>query len=413
MSHSKNQGPALCSRRRASGRVMCHAVFNGTFLSFGAKDDPETQKRFARAKCAWELAGRELTDAVRAAADGRTAPEPASRAPITLAELIAAFVAWAKEHYRDAAGKVSREVYNVELACKPLKDDMGAVYATDFGPKLLTKYQRDLVEKGSSRKTINQRCGVLRRVFRWGAKNELLPASVWHELQTVDGLQRGRSGAKEGREVLPAPRADVESTLPHLPRMVRAMVELQLATGMRPSEVRRFRLDETDMTGEVWLFRPSEHKNSWRGRDRVVSIGPKGQAAIRSVLRPGAQTGFLFDPRVAEAERWAAQRKARVTPFWSGHVAVKARQMAARERRPIGDHYSRLGYPQAVRRACKAAKVPVWTPGQLRHTFATEVRKEFGLDTARTLLGHARVETTQIYAQADTAKAIDAAQRIG
>lgn len=410
MTRSRNQGPTLRTRKLPSGRVVCHATFDGVFLSFGPEDDPETKARFARAKLAWELAGRRLTDDVRAAAyDTR----PAARARVTMAELIERFVAWATEHYRGADGARSGEAYNVALACKPLKEELGAMFAEDFGPKAFAKFQRDLVEKGLARKTVNQRCGIVRRVFRWAAKHELVPASTWHGLQAVDGLQRGRSGAKEGREVKPAPRGDVERTLPFLSPMVRAMVELHLATGMRPSEVCMFRIDETDMSGDVWLFRPRAHKNAWRGRERVIAIGPKGQAAIRSVLRPGAQTGFLFDPRVAEADRSIERREKRQTPPWPSHMRVHEERKARRERRVLGEHYCRLSYTQAVRRACKFAKVPEWTPGQLRHTFATEARKAFGLEISRALLGHARVETTQIYAEVDTAKAIDAAQRIG
>lgn len=410
MTRSRNQGPTLRTRKLPSGNLVCHATFNGVFLSFGSKDDPQTQARFARAKLAWELAGRTVTEDVRAAAfDAR----PATRDRLTLADVIARFVAWAKEHYRDADGSESGEVYNVELACKPLKDGLGAMFAEDFGPKAFAQFQRELVEKGLARKTVNQRCGIVRRVFRWAAKQELVPASAWHGLQAVDGLQRGRSGAKEGREVKPAPREDVERTLPRLPPMVRAMVELQLATGMRPGEVCMFRLDETDMSGDVWIFRPRLHKNAWRGRERVVAIGPKGQAAIRSVLRPGAQTGFLFDPRIAEADRSVDRRAKRQTPPWPSHLRIHEERKARRERRVLGECYSRLSYTQAVRRACTLAGVPMWTPGQLRHTFATEARKAFGLEIARALLGHARVETTQIYAEVDTAKAVDAAQRIG
>jgi site-specific recombinase XerD len=35
----------------------------------------------------------------------------------------------------------------------------------------------------------------------------------------------------------------------------------------------------------------------------------------------------------------------------------------------------------------------------LRHTFATRVRKEHGLEAAQVLLGHSKADTTQIYAE--------------
>ena len=42
-----------------------------------------------------------------------------------------------------------------------------------------------------------------------------------------------------------------------------------------------------------------------------------------------------------------------------------------------------------------------WAPNQLRHTFATEVRKVHGLEAAQVLLGHARADVTQVYAEKD------------
>jgi integrase len=50
---------------------------------------------------------------------------------------------------------------------------------------------------------------------------------------------------------------------------------------------------------------------------------------------------------------------------------------------------------------------------QLRHTAGTRFRAEFGLETARVLLGHASAATSEIYAEADRAKAAAAAAVVG
>jgi integrase len=42
----------------------------------------------------------------------------------------------------------------------------------------------------------------------------------------------------------------------------------------------------------------------------------------------------------------------------------------------------------AVQRACKKAGIPPWSPRQLRHTRATVIHRAFGLEVARTVLGH-------------------------
>ena len=47
------------------------------------------------------------------------------------------------------------------------------------------------------------------------------------------------------------------------------------------------------------------------------------------------------------------------------------------------------------------AGVPTWTPNQLRHAAATEIRKRYGLQAAQTVLGHADMNVTEWYAEKD------------
>jgi integrase len=57
--------------------------------------------------------------------------------------------------------------------------------------------------------------------------------------------------------------------------------------------------------------------------------------------------------------------------------------------------------------------VPTWTPNQLRHTFATEVRKRYGLESAQVLLGHQRCDVTQVYAERNLDLALKVAAEVG
>ncbi len=54
-----------------------------------------------------------------------------------------------------------------------------------------------------------------------------------------------------------------------------------------------------------------------------------------------------------------------------------------------------------------------WHPHQLRHTFGTQTRKEYCVEIARILLGHCKMQTTEIYAEADRAKAREVIMLIG
>jgi integrase len=46
-----------------------------------------------------------------------------------------------------------------------------------------------------------------------------------------------------------------------------------------------------------------------------------------------------------------------------------------------------------------------WSPLQLRHTAATIVRSRFGLEAAQVVLGHAKADVPQLYAERDLALA--------
>ncbi len=52
-------------------------------------------------------------------------------------------------------------------------------------------------------------------------------------------------------------------------------------------------------------------------------------------------------------------------------------------------------------------------PHQLRHNYATNVRREFGLEAAQILLGHSSADVTQIYAERDMGRAARVAAKIG
>ena len=54
-----------------------------------------------------------------------------------------------------------------------------------------------------------------------------------------------------------------------------------------------------------------------------------------------------------------------------------------------------------------------WHPYQLRHSFATDVRRQFGLEAAQVILGHSRADVTQVYAERNEALAVEVAAKLG
>jgi len=54
-----------------------------------------------------------------------------------------------------------------------------------------------------------------------------------------------------------------------------------------------------------------------------------------------------------------------------------------------------------------------WHPHQLRHNAATELRKEFGIEAARIILGHRSAAITEVYAEKDEQQAVEAMMKVG
>lgn len=200
----------------------------------------------------------------------------------------------------------------------------------------------------------------------------------------------------------------IETTLPHVNRHVAGMIQVQRLTGMRPGEVCSMKRSEIDMSGAVWFYKPSKHKLSYRGKERLVGIGSKAQAILKGFFTLSIDD-YLFSPIRARDERFAAAREKRVTAVQPSQLD---RRKAQPKRRPR-EHFTRLSYANAVHRGCVKAGIKKWHPNQLRHSFATEVRKRFGLEAAQVGLGHSKADVTQIYAEKNADLAAKIASEVG
>ncbi len=287
----------------------------------------------------------------------------------------------------------------------------GTTPAASFGPLALKAVREHMVDSQRwNRETLNGHVGRIKRVFKWAASNELVPPSVFHGLETVAGLRRGRTTAREGGRILPVSEEHVDAVLPHLSRQVRAMVEFQRVTGCRPGEIVILRPGDIDRTADVWVYTPATHKNAHRGHSRRIYCGPQAQDVLRPfLLRPTDE--YTFSPVEAERERRETRHAARVTPLSTGNVPGSNR--TKHPKRTAGTHYTTSSYARAIRTACKASEVPHWSPNQLRHAVATRLRRDYGIEAARVALGHSDAGTTQIYAEVDEQLARKVAAEVG
>jgi integrase len=356
-------------------------------------------------------------------AAGRPASGLAEVNELTAIELLARYWKFAEQHYRKD-NEPTGELNNIRLAAKVLKQLYGHTQVANFGPLALKALREHWIRAGLCRNVINQRAGIVRRIFKWGVSEALVPQAVLQGLQAVDGLRRGRTEARETEPVGPVADVTVEATLPHLPPVIADMVRFQRLVGCRPGEVCGLRPCDVDTAGEVWVYRPESHKTQHHGRERRVYIGPQAQDVLRPYLLRDKEAQ-CFTPEDSERRRKRAmreQRKSRVQP------SQRDRSKRRPKVRP-NDHYTKDGYARAIRRACdKAWPAPEglseaearewqgqhrWAPNQLRHSVATKLRATYGIEAAQTVLGHADPKITLTYAERDFALAARVMREVG
>lgn len=362
---------------------------NGTHRqkSFG-RNKARAQTKFGRFYAEWQN-----DDGVRNACEVR---------PVTINEAWARFKPWAVEYYRRADGSATGQAANIGYAMRPVLDMFGDLRADQFGPKRLEAVQAAMVDAGCCVNVINERVRKIRQVWKWLVAQELVPAGVWHGLQAVASVRPGRTAARVTEPVGPVPEEHVWQVVEHVPGVVGAMIQVQFWTGARPGEVCIMRPVDLDMTGSVWIYSPPQHKTSYRQKRRTVMLGPRAQDVVRPLLAGKGTSAYLFSPRDAETERNAACATHRHQPV----------EKPATTRR-VQRRYTPTAYARCIRRICDEHAIPRWSPNQLRHNAATRLRKAFGLDVAQVVLGHAKADVTEVYAELDMGKAVEAMERAG
>jgi integrase len=394
--------PSYCIH---SGKNLAYVRLNGSPVYLGKPNSPESRERYDRAIAEWMQAGRVYVP-------------PADRQGISVNEVLLAYRRHAATIYVNPDGTPTGELCRINLSLRPVTELYGTAPAVTFGPKALAAVRSKIVDTGVKRSTINDRVDAIRRVFKWAAGEELIPADIYHALKTVDGLRRGRTAAPESEPVKPVADHIVTAVLKHCPPTLAAMIRLHDLTGMRSGELTIMRgIDiEFGTDGQPWFYRPVKHKTQNHGHKRLVAIGPAAQDVLRPYLTTDVQA-FIFSPQRARDERNTAKRAARKTPVQPSQL----NRRKAHPTRPPGTRYTTPSYARAIlwatRLAIKAGDLPEgthWHPHQLRHNTATRIRREFGsLDAVRAFLGHTSVSQSAEYAELDAGLAAKVAAKLG
>jgi integrase len=319
------------------GRGRRRDVFLGKFGT------PESQKEYARVIAEW-------VGTAAGFASGSTADT-------TVNELVMAFWKHAVIYYRRRDGQPTSEQHNDRAVIRNLRVLYGHTPVADFGPAALKALRQQWITAAIVRAQVNARTYRVRRIFRWGVPEELVPPAVADALFHLEGLRSGRTEAAETSPVRPVSDEMVAAVMPFLPEVVRDMVTVQRLTGMRPGEVCAMTWEEVDRSGSVWYCRPTQHKTAHRGIERVVAIGPRAQEILSRYLSAG-QCGYVFSPKESERARRQTRAASRKTPRYPSHMRRNEHKRQSDPRWCPGEGYTEAAYRRAISRACEQA----WPP---------------------------------------------------
>jgi integrase len=227
-------------------------------------------------------------------------------------------------------------------------------------------------------------------------------------LKVVKSLPIGYPGTFDNDEREPVPDDVIRQTLPFMPPTLRAMVQLQRILGMRPNEIFKMRVGDIDQSrgNGLWYYVPGSYKTSRYVGKIIFPLGAPEQKLIAPYLIGKKMDGAIFSPRTAMAERNAerrANRKTKITPSQAARNAERAAKPSY-----YAEFYNRDSYRNAVEHAITKGnkvlpedqKIPHWTPYLLRHSAATDIEAEIGLDEAQAQLGHKTANMTRRYSKA-------------
>lgn len=302
----------------------------------------------------------------------------------------------------------------------------GVVNGRDVSRSVLERYRRHLFYyRKPARKdgtgggaplalrTQYQRLTYLRSWFKWLTKNDHIPANPAADVEmprVPDALPRDIFTPEEAERVLGVP--DITDIVGLRDR---ALLEVIYATGMRRMEACRLGMYDLDAGRGVVHIRQGKGK-----RDRVLPITQRALAWVERYLlesRPKLATGTLapFGRRPGAKAQAQGTRgyAARAVPGylrarkWGHGLPEGADPKDVLFLTKYGEPFDEDSLGQTVRQIVEKAQIPgkkgachVW-----RHSMATGMLNN-GADVrfVQAMLGHASLETTQIYTRVSVEK---------
>ncbi|WP_216326594.1 tyrosine-type recombinase/integrase [Deinococcus aestuarii] len=240
------------------------------------------------------------------------------------------------------------------------------------------RYVAGLVESGLAPSSVNVRLAAIRKLVREAADNGLLGAFEAEAIARVKGIRRQgrRTGTwlsqAQAQELLLAP--DV-TTLRGL--RDRALLAVLLGCGLRRSELVALTFDHLARREGRWVVLDLTGKH---GRTRTVPMPGWCKAAVDAWTRAaGLSSGHVFRPTAPRGEKVLAR----------GRLSHEAVALIVRK------YGQRLGHAGLTPEDLEGVRL---APHDLRRTFAKLAHRGGApLDQIQLSLGHASLQTTEVY----------------
>lgn len=364
----KGEAPQM---RHHKASDQAYVLVDGKQTYLGPWKSPESRIEYRRLINRWELANRPV-------------PGPLPSGDVSVNDLVTAFLAFASERYRRKDGRPTSELAGCQHATAALLARHPKTAVDDITGNDL----RDLVAtwkaQGLVRTTTNTYLARVKRMFRWGARRDLVGQEAAYKISLVETVAAGE--ASENDEIEPVPLRNLVKTLHKLKPNRQAMVRAQYYCGARPGEVCAMRGDEIKrgsfrvggktvrIPDGIVVFLPTQHKTVKKGQTVFYTLGPRAQKALLPWLNGD---GFVFPGETA-----------------AGHVAHST-------------------YALNITKAAERAGVAHWAPNRLRHNFMTRWDSLAGIEAASAAVRHKSLATTAIYIQRDLAKVGALAAKFG
>lgn len=378
----------LPSYRQHASSGLGMVVWDGVTVYLGKYGTTESLARYQQLLAMYIATGKLKDDSV----------------PIKVCELVERFDLYNQSKYLPG----NNEPKNIRYAFKAVVDLFGELEAQQFKAAQLEFVINAWVAKRLTRGQIIKYHRYVVRAWKWGVSREMVPGATYDSLRTVEKLRKRRSAAPEPQRITSVEWADVEAVRPFVSRQVWGLINFQWHTGCRPGEALQATWADIDRRKTIWIYTPKVHKTDYRDIERRIAIGKNLQAFLADwVYRPADLP--IFSALEAHHDRHKLLRQNRKTK-------VQPSQVNRKKKKPLvtpGETYKICSYERAIRRACEKAGVKVWKPNQLRHSFATRVRKTMSLDAAQVALGHQHMKITEIYAEKDLKLIEKVAARLG